>query len=163
MTVSRLGRALGLQPHRTETFKLSPDPWLVEKVRDLVSLYRDPPGSSGWARRTRSRRWTAPNRDCRCGTTTHDYTRHGTTTLFAALSTLDGVVIGDCSPQHRHQEFIRFLKRINQETPAAMDLHRIAANGAINKHPHKELTPTIAAVTIKTRASSPRAPRSSAS
>jgi len=74
----------------------------------------------------------------RCGTLSHDYTRHGTTTLLAALSTLDGAVLGNCMPQRRHQEFIRFLKRIDQETPSDLDLHLIVDNYATHKHPPVE-------------------------
>jgi transposase len=76
-----------------------------------------------------------PMKPGRCGTMTHDYKRHGTTTLFAALSMLDGKVIGDCMPQHRHQEFIRFLKRIDTETPAEVELHLIVDNYGTHKHP----------------------------
>ena len=76
-----------------------------------------------------------PLKPGRCGTMTHDYKRHGTTTLFAALNTLDGKVIGDCMPQHRHQVFIRFLKHIDQETPREFELHLIMDNYATHKHP----------------------------
>jgi transposase len=79
-----------------------------------------------------------PLKPGRCGTMTHDYKRHGTTTLFAALSTLDGTLLGDCMPQHRHQEFIRFLKRIDQHTPSELDLHLIVDNYATHKHPRVE-------------------------
>ena len=76
-----------------------------------------------------------PIKKGRCGTMTHDYKRHGTTTLFAALSMLDGKVIGDCMPRHRHQEFIRFLNKIDAETPSNLDLHLIVDNYATHKHP----------------------------
>jgi len=76
-----------------------------------------------------------PLKKGRCGTMTHDYVRHGTTTLFAALSMLDGKVIGDCMPRHRHQEFIRFLKKIDGETPPGLDLHLIVDNYGTHKHP----------------------------
>jgi transposase len=92
-----------------------------------------------WARaRSQPLRVTQPGlpmKPGRCGTLTHDYTRHGTATLFAALSMLDGVVIGDCMPLHRHQEFLRFLKRIDQQTPTELDLHLILDNYATHKHP----------------------------
>src|SRR5579859_5608398 len=142
-SVSRIWHAFALQPHRVETFKLSNDPQFIEKVRDIVGLYLNPPDRAlvlcvdeksqiQALDRTQPR---LPMKKGRCGTMTHDYRRHGTTTLFAALSTLDGKVIGDCMPRHRHQEFIRFLEKIDAETPSELDLHLIVDNYGTHKHP----------------------------
>jgi len=141
--VTRIWRAFGLQPHRQETFKLSTDPFFVEKVRDIVGLYLNPPDKSlvlcvdekSQIQALDRTQPGLPMKKGRCGTMTHDYKRNGTTTLFAALVTLDGRVIGDCMPRHRHQEFIRFLKTIDFETPPELDLHLIVDNYGTHKHP----------------------------
>jgi transposase len=145
-TVRRIWRQHDLRPHRISTFKVSHDPRFVEKLTDVVGLYLNPPDKAlvlcvdekSQIQALDRTQPGLPLRPGRCGTMTHDYTRHGTTTLFAALSTLDGVVIGDCMPQHRHQEFTRFLKRIDRQTPAGVDLHLIVDNYATHKHPGVE-------------------------
>jgi transposase len=143
MTVQRIWKQHGLQPHRIETFKLSRDPQFVEKLRDVVGLYLDPPDkalvlSVDEKSQIQALDRTAPLLPLRPGIParqTHDYTRHGTTTLFAALSLLDGKVIGECLPRHRSREFIRFLATIDRETPAALDLHLIVDNSNTHKSP----------------------------
>ena len=145
-TVRRIWKQHGLRPHRVSTFKVSRDPRFVEKLTDVVGLYLNPPDKAlvlcvdekSQIQALDRTQPGLPLRPGRCGTLTHDYTRHGTTTLFAALSTLNGAVIGDCMPQHRHQEFIRFLKRIDQQTPSGLDLHLIVDNYATHKHPAVE-------------------------
>jgi transposase len=141
-TVQRIWEAHGLQPHRTKTFKLSKDKRFVEKLQDVVGLYLNPPQKalvlcvdeeSQIQALQRSQRGL-PMKRGRCGTMTHDYKRHGTTTLFAALNVLDGTVIGDCMGRHRHQEFLKFLRRIDTETPAGLDLHLIIDNYSTHKH-----------------------------
>jgi transposase len=118
----------------------------VEKLTDVVGLYLNPPDKAlvlcvdekSQIQALDRTQPGLPMKPGRCGTMTHDYTRHGTTTLFAALSTLDGAVIDGCIPQHRHQEFIRFLKRIDHQTPRERDLHLIVDNHATHKHPDVE-------------------------
>lgn len=141
-TVQRIWEAHGLQPHRTKTFKLSRDKHFVEKLKDVVGLYLNPPQKalvlcvdekSQIQALQRSQRGL-PMKRGRCGTMTHDYKRHGTTTLFAALNVLDGTVIGDCMGRHRHQEFLKFLRRIDAETPAGLELHLIIDNYSTHKH-----------------------------
>jgi transposase len=142
-TVRRIWRQHRLQPHRTKTFKLSRDKRFVEKLCDVVGLYLNPPDKAlvlcvdekSQIQALDRTQPGLPLKRGRCGTMTHDYKRHGTTTLFAALSLLDGTVIGDCMPRHRHQEFIRFLKQIDAATPAALDLHLIVDNYGTHKHP----------------------------
>jgi hypothetical protein len=122
---------------------VSRDPQFVQKLSDVVGLYLNPPDKAlvfcvdekSQIQALDRTQPGLPLKPGRCGTLTHDYTRHGTTTLFAALSTLDGTVIGDCMPQHRHQEFIRFLKRLDQQTPRQRDLHLVVDNYATRKHP----------------------------
>lgn len=141
--VQRVWHAHGLKPHLVRPFKLSRDPNFQAKVQDVVGLDLNPPAhalvlSVDEKSQIQALDRTQPGlplKKGRCGTVTHDYKRHGTTTLFAALSMLDGTVIGDCMPRHRHQEFIRFLKKIEAETPAARDLHLILDNYATHKHP----------------------------
>ncbi len=143
MTVQRIWRQHGLQPHRLETFKLSRDPRFVEKLRDIVGLYLDPPDralvlSVDEKTQIQAVDRTAPLLPLRPGIParqTHDYKRHGTTTLFAALSTLDGKVIGACMPRHRSREFIRFLRKIDAETPPDLELHLIVDNLSTHKSP----------------------------
>ena len=120
------------------TFKLSNDPKFAAKVQDVVGLYVDPPEHALVLSVDEKSQIQAldrtqpglPMKKGRCGTMTHDYKRHGTTTLFAALDVLEGTVIGQCMARHRHQEFIRFLNKINRETPAGRDLHLIVDNYA---------------------------------
>lgn len=142
-TVSRLWRTHGLKPHLVKTFKVSNDPQFVEKLRDVVGLYLAPPEhavvlscdeKSQIQALDRTQR-SLPMMPGRAGTMTHDYKRNGTTTLFAAIDVAQGRVIGTCQPRHRHQEWIRFLKRIDTETPAELDLHLIVDNYATHKHP----------------------------
>lgn len=141
-TVNRIWRNHNIKPHLVETFKLSKDKQFSEKLHDVVGLYLNPPDKalvlcvdekSQIQALERTRKIT-PVRPGIPERQTHDYTRHGTTTLFAALSMLDGRVIGDCMPQHRHQEFIRFLQLINVKTPTDLDLHLIVDNYGTHKH-----------------------------
>lgn len=142
-TVRRIWRAHGLKPHRIETFKLSRDPEFVEKLEDIVGLYLHPPEhalvlSCDEKSQIQALDRTQPGlpmKPGRAGTLTHDYKRHGTTSLFAALNVLDGSVIGLCQQAHRHQEWIRFLRFIDLATPAGKQLHLIADNYATHKHP----------------------------
>ena len=143
MTVQRIWQQHGLQPHRVATFKLSRDPQCVEKLRDVVGLYLDPPDralvlSVDEKSQIRALERTQPGlplKRGRCGTLTHDDKRHGTTTLSAALCLLDGTVIGQCLPRHRSREFLRFLRTLEQQTPAALALHLIVDNASIHKSP----------------------------
>jgi transposase len=142
-TIRRIWKQHNLKPHLVRTFKLSRDKQFVEKLTDVVGLYLNPPEkalvfSVDEKSQIQALDRTQPGlpiKKGRCGTMTHDYKRNGTTTLFAALSMLDGKVIGDCMPRHRHQEFIRFLKKIDEETPFGLDLHLIVDNYATHKHP----------------------------
>ena len=142
-TIRRIWKQHNLKPHLVSTFKLSRDKQFVEKLCDIVGLYLNPPDKSLVLCLDEKSQIQAldrtqpglPLKKGRCGTMTHDYVRHGTTTLFAALSMLDGKVIGDCMPRHRHQEFIRFLKKIDGETPPELDLHLIVDNYGTHKHP----------------------------
>ena len=141
--IRRIWKRHNLKPHLVSTFKLSRDKRFVEKLCDIVGLYLNPPDKSLVLCMDEKSQIQAldrtqpglPLKKGRCGTMTHDYVRHGTTTLFAALSMLDGKVIGDCLPRHRHQEFIRFLKKIDTETPPELDLHLIVDNYGTHKHP----------------------------
>ena len=143
MTIQRIWKQHGLQPHRVETFKLSRDPAFVEKLRDVVGLYLDPPDKALVLSVDEKSQIQAldrtqpglPIKRGRCGTMTHDYKRHGTTPLYAALSLLDGKVIGQCLPRHRSQEFLRFLRTLEQQTPAELDLHLIVDNYGTHKSP----------------------------
>lgn len=142
-SVQRIWRAHGLQPHRVRQFKLSNDPKFVDKLRDVVALYVDPPAhaivlSVDEKSQIQALDRTQPGlplKKGRAGTMTHDYKRHGTTTLFAALNVLDGTVIGRNMQRHRHQEFIRFLNAVNAEVPAGEAVHVILDNYATHKHP----------------------------
>lgn len=142
-TIRRIWKKHNLKPHLTKTFKLSNDKHFVEKLHDVVGLYLNPPDKSlvlcvdekSQIQALDRTQPSLPLKKGRCGTMTHDYKRNGTTTLFAALSMLDGKVIGDCMPRHRHQEFIRFLKKIDKETPFGLDLHLIVDNYCTHKHP----------------------------
>ena len=142
-TVRRIWKKHNLKPHLTKTFKLSNDKHFVEKLYDVVGLYLNPPDKSlllcvdekNQIQALDRTQPSLPLKKGRLGTMTHDYKRHGTTTLFAALSMLDGKVIGDCMTRHRHQEFIRFLKKIDRETLFGLDLHLIVDNYGTHKHP----------------------------
>ena len=140
-TVQAIWKAHGLSPHRWRRFKLSNDPAFGEKLKDIIGLYVDPPAHAMVLSvdeksqiqaldRTQS---GLPMKKGRLGTMTHDYKRHGTTTLFAALTVLDGTVIGQNMQRHRHQEFIRFLNRIEREAPADKAIHVILDNYAAHK------------------------------
>jgi len=142
--VQRVWKANGLKPHLTRTFKLSNDPHFVEKLVDVVGLYLSPPEhalvlcadeKTQIQALDRTQRGLPIHRG-RCGTMTHDYKRNGTTTLFAAIELTEGKLIGTCMTQHRHQEWIKFLKLIDAETPADLDLHLIVDNYATHKHPN---------------------------
>ena len=141
-SVQRIWRAHGLQPHRVRQFKLSNDPQFAAKVRDVVGLYVDPPAHAVVLSVDEKSQIQAldrtqpglPLKPGRCGTMTHDYKRHGTTTLFAALDVLEGKVIGRCMQKHTHQEFIRFLNAIEAAVPAGKLVHVILDNYATHKH-----------------------------
>ena len=143
-TVQRVWSARGLKPHLVNTFKLSNDPRFEEKLIDVVGLYLNPPeqaivlcmdekSSVQALDRTQP---SLPMVKGRAATMTHDYKRHGTTTLFAALDVLTGKVIGSCLPKHRHSEFLKFLKIIDAEVPAGLEVHLILDNYATHKHPN---------------------------
>jgi transposase len=143
-TVTRIWQAHGLKPHRVKTFKLSKDKRFVEKLTDVVGLYLNPPDKAMVLCVDEKSQIQAldrtqpglPMKKGRCGTMTHDYKRNGTTTLFAALNVLDGTVIGSCYPRHRHEEFLKFLRKIDRETPDGMNLHLIVDNYGTHKHPN---------------------------
>jgi transposase len=134
--ISNIWRSHNLKPHRTESFKLSRDPKFLEKLTDVVGLYLNPPDKAIVLCVDEKSQIPAldrtqpglPLKNGRCGTMTHDYKRNGTTTLFAALHVLEGKVIGDCYKRHRHQEFLRFLRRIDQEFPGHTALHLVIDN-----------------------------------
>src|SRR5246500_3504528 len=142
-SVQRIWRAHGLQPHKVKRFKLSNDPRFVEKLRDIVGLYVDPPAHAVILSVDEKSQIQAldrtqpglPMKPGRAGTMTHDYKRHGTTTLFAALNVLDGTVIGRNMQRHRHQEFIRFLNTVEAQVPARKAIHAIVDNYATHNHP----------------------------
>ncbi|MBM3243210.1 IS630 family transposase [Candidatus Poribacteria bacterium] len=162
MAVQRIWKKYNLKPHLVHTFKLSNDPDFVEKVKDVVGLYLQPPEKAlvfsvdeksqiqALDRLQPSLPLTQGHRQ----TMPHDYKRHGTTTLFAALNILDGKIIGECMPKHRQSEFLKFLKRIDKETPKGLELHLIMDNYSshkgstvkqwLGKHPrvHFHFTPT---------------------
>src|SRR3954468_15962295 len=141
MTISRIWRAFGLQPHRTESFKLSPDPLLIEKVRDIVGLYMDPPDHAvvfcvDEKSQIQALDRTQPMLPMRPGQLerrTHDYKRHGTTSLFAALDLKTGRVIGELHRRHRSQEFRGFLDTIEGKVPADLDVHIVLDNYGTHK------------------------------
>jgi transposase len=142
-SVQRIWRAHGLKPHLVKTFKVSRDKNFSTKVEDVVGLYLNPPDKAlvlcvdekSQIQALDRSQPGLPMKKGRAGTMTHDYKRNGTTTLFAALNMLDGSVIGTCMPRHRHSEFLRFLKLIDQKTSAAFDLHLILDNYATHKTP----------------------------
>src|SRR5216683_1198827 len=143
MTVQRIWKQHGLQPHRVETFKLSRDPHFVEKLRDVVGLYLDPPDkalvlSVDEKSQIQALDRTAPLLPLRPGIPerqTHDYQRHGTSTLFAALNVLDGTIVGHCAPRHRHQEFLHFLTKLDGMIPRRREVHLILDNYGTHTHP----------------------------
>jgi transposase len=142
-SVRRIWKAHGLQPHRVRTFKLSNDPKFAEKLKDIVGLYIDPPAHAVVLSVDEKSQIQAldrtqpglPMKKGRAGTMTHDYKRHGTTTLFAALDVLEGKILGRCMQQHRHQEFLRFLNALEAEVPVGKVVHVILDNYATHKHP----------------------------
>jgi transposase len=142
-TVLRVWRAHGLKPHRVGAFKVSTDPQFVEKLEDVVGLYLNPPEHALVLSCDEKCQIQAldrsqpglPLKKGRVATMTHDYQRHGTTPLFAALNTADGTVITHSDQRHRHQEWLEFLKTIDEFTPAEKDLHLICDNYATHKHP----------------------------
>lgn len=141
-TIHRIWTAFGLQPHRRKTFKLSTDPFFVEKVRDIVGLYLSPPDNAvvlGVDEKSQIQALdrTQPVLPIGLGYVegvTHDYVRHGTTTLFAALDIANGTVMTQCKRKHRHQEYLAFLKHIDEEVPEELDIHAIVDNYATHKH-----------------------------
>lgn len=142
-TVSRIWRTFGLKPHLCESFKLSTDPQFVDKVRDVVGLYMNPPDNALVFSVDEKSQIQALNRSQpvfplapgMAERRTHDYVRNGTTSLFAALEVATGKVIGSCKSRHRHQEFLAFLKQIERETPKDVDIHLILDNYATHKTP----------------------------
>jgi transposase len=143
-TVQRIWKARGLAPHRMETFKLSTDKHFEEKLVDVVGLYLNPPEQAvvlcmdekSQIQALDRTQPTLPMKPGRAGTMTHDYKRNGTTTLFAALNVLTGVVIGRCLPKHRHSEFLKFLRVIEKEVPRGLQIHLILDNYGTHKHPN---------------------------
>jgi transposase len=160
--VQRVWRDSHLKPHRTKGFKVSNDPQFAEKLVDIVGLYLDPPehalvlscDEKSQIQALDRTQKSLPLFPGRLKTMTHDYKRNGTTTLFAAIELAEGKIISDCLPRHRHQEWIKFLKKIDAETPPELDLHLIVDNYATHKHPkvlswlkrhprfHQHFTPT---------------------
>lgn len=163
-TVSRIWKKHGLKPHRVERFKVSRDPRFVEKLEDVVGLYLSPPehalvlccDEKSQIQALDRTQPGLPMKKGRAATMTHDYKRHGTTTLFAAMNTLDGRIISRCDQRHRHTEWLAFLRQIDRETPADKVLHLICDNYSTHKHPvvqawlgthprfHMHFTPTSA-------------------
>jgi transposase len=163
-SVRRVWKRNGLRPHLIKTFKVSNDPRFTEKLEDIVGLYMNPPANAVVFSADEKSQIQAldrtqpglPLKKGRAGTLTHDYKRNGTTTLFAAISMLSGIVISRCMSRHRHQEWLTFLKMIEREVPAHLQIHVIADNYATHKHPavqhwlarntrvHMHFTPTSA-------------------
>jgi transposase len=161
-SVRRLWSELGLKPHRVDTFKVSNDPRFEEKLIDVVGLYLNPPDKAmvfcfdekSQVQALDRTQPSLPMKPGRAGTMTHDYKRHGTTTLFAALNVLTGNVIGKCFDRHRHDEFLRFLRLVDTQVPRGLQIHMILDNygththpdvkGWLTKHPrfHLHFTPT---------------------
>lgn len=139
--VQRVWKATGLKPHLVKTFKVSNDPKFVEKVIDVVALYTNPPENAlvlcvdekSQIQALDRTQKSLPLYPGRCGTMTHDYKRNGTTTLFAAYNVLNGTVIGTCMQKHRHQEWLKFLRKIDKETPQDKQLHLIVDNYSTHK------------------------------
>lgn len=163
-TVQKVWKSNGIKPHLVKTFKVSRDPKFVEKLEDIVGLYLSPPehalvlccDEKSQVQALDRTQPGLPLKKGRAATMTHDYKRHGTTTLFAAMSTLDGSVISRCAQRHRHTEWLDFLRQINRVTPKDKELHLICDNYATHKHPavqewlarhkrfHMHFTPTSA-------------------
>ncbi len=143
-TVQRVWAARGLKPHLVHSFKLSNDPRFEEKLIDVVGLYLAPPDNAivlcldekSSVQALDRTQPSLPMVKGRAATMTHDYKRNGTTTLFAALDVLTGKVIGQCLPRHRHEEFLKFLRKIEHETPKGLQVHLICDNYATHKHPN---------------------------
>lgn len=143
--IVRIWRAFGLKPHLQENFKLSTDPFFVEKVRDIVGLYLNPPEETravvlcvdekSQVQALDRSQPVLPMRPGQAERRTHDYYRHGTTSLFAALDIATGKIIGRCQKQHRHQEFLRFLNQIDRTFPAPLEIHLVLDNYATHKTP----------------------------
>lgn len=142
-TVQRYLHLFGVQPHRSKSFKLSTDPFFVEKVRDIVGLYLNPPDKAlvlcvDEKSQIQAIERSQPAMPAGLGEVegiAHDYYRHGTTTLFAALDVASGAVIGQCKARHRHQEFLSFLRHVDQSVPDELDVHLVIDNYATHKHP----------------------------
>jgi putative transposase len=142
-TVHRLFQTFALQPHRSRSFKISTDPFFIEKVRDIIGLYLNPPDHAlvlcvDEKSQIQALNRTQPVLPMGLGYVegvTHDYVRHGTTTLFAALDISTGAVFTECKPRHRHQEFLSFLRRLDASIPEELDVHLIVDNYATHKHP----------------------------
>lgn len=143
MMVQRVWNANQIKPHLFRTFKISRDPHFVEKLTDVVGLYLNPPehalvfsvDEKSQIQALDRTQPGLPMKKGRCGTMTHDYKRNGTTTLFVALELAEGKLIGSCMPRHRHQEWIKFLRLVDQQTEPSLDLHLIADNYSTHKHP----------------------------
>ena len=144
MSVNRIWREHKLKPHRVKGFKVSNDPLFAEKLRDVIGLYLDPPEkaivfSVDEKSQIQALDRTQPGlpiKPGKAGTMTHDYKRHGTTTLFAALNVHERTVIGECLPNHRNDEFLKFLKKLDTQTDKTLDVHLIVDNYATHKHPN---------------------------
>jgi transposase len=142
-TVNRIWQSHQIKPHRTKGFKLSRDPYFLEKLTDVVGLYLNPPQKAMVLCVDEKSQIQAldrtqpglPLKKGRCGTMTHDYKRNGTTTLFAALEVAQGKVVGQCYARHRHQEFLKFLQRLDAEFPGDVTLHVVMDNYGTHKHP----------------------------
>ena len=142
-TVNNIWQSHNLKPHRVKTFKLSRDAKFLEKLTDVVGLYLNPPQQAivlcvdekSQIQALDRTQPGLPMKKGRCGTMTHDYKRNGTTTLFAALEVLQGKVIGQCYARHRHQEFLKFLRRLDQEFPGEIPLHLVMDNYGTHKEP----------------------------
>ena len=142
-TINRIWQSHGLQPHRVKAFKLSRDPKFLEKLTDVVGLYLNPPEKAlvlcidekSQIQALDRTQPGLPIKKGRCGTMTHDYKRNGTTTLFAAIELAQGKVVGQCYARHRHQEFLKFLKRLDAEFPKGIKLHMVLDNYGTHKHP----------------------------
>jgi transposase len=161
-TIQRIWKAFGLKPHLVETFKLSTDPFFIEKVRDVVGLYMDPPQNAlvlaidekSQCQALDRMQPVLPLAPGVAERRTHDYVRHGTTSLFAALNVLTGKVISSCKRQHRQQEFLNFLKQVEKQVPEGLEVHLVLDNYATHKtatikrwlerrpHWHLHFTPT---------------------
>jgi transposase len=141
-SVRRIWKAHGLKPHRVESFKLSNDPRFAEKLQDIIGLYLNPPEHALVLSLDEKSQIQAldrtqpglPLKKGRCQTMTHDYKRHGTTTLFAALNVASGKILGTCMQRHRHQEWLRFLRMVDRQTPPELDVHLIIDNYSTHKH-----------------------------